>query len=329
MKRNIILLALALTASASFNLANADEKKGKAQNAALTATAVELKAPADSLSYAAGMAHTEGLLPFLKQQYGVDEKDLSYVIEAFQTTMRQGADIKTKAYAAGQQVAFMVLERILPNIQSQLKGAKDSVNSEIFTEGFVSALKKDNNTMEKTAATGYFERAMKKAADDRNAANRKAGEDFLAANAKKEGVVTLPSGLQYKVLVKGDGEVPADSSEVKVRYEGRLIDGTVFDSSYKRKDGSSTFRANQVIKGWTEALTQMPVGSKWELYIPQNLAYGERNMGKIKPYSALVFTVELVSVVKPEAEKQPEKTAATTLKTPTKSAEKAVKSTKK
>ena len=129
-------------------------------------------------------------------------------------------------------------------------------------------------------------------------ANRKAGEDFLAENAKKEGVVTLPSGLQYKVLTKGTGEKPQATDRVQVHYEGRLVDGTVFDASKKHGDKPLTFAANQVIKGWTEALCLMPVGSKWELYIPYQLAYGERDMGTIKPYSALIFTVELLGIEK-------------------------------
>ena len=114
----------------------------------------------------------------------------------------------------------------------------------------------------------------------------------------KEGVITTPSGLQYKVLVKGDGEVPQRTDKVKVHYEGRLIDGTVFDASAKHGSEPSSFRADQVIKGWTEALTMMPVGSKWELYIPQELAYGERQAGQIPPYSTLIFQVELVGIEK-------------------------------
>ena len=130
------------------------------------------------------------------------------------------------------------------------------------------------------------------------------GEKFLAENKAKEGVVTTESGLQYKILTKGTGEIPADTSYVQVNYKGTLIDGTEFDSSYKRKDkdGKSqpaTFRANQVIKGWTEALTMMPVGSKWELYIPYDLAYGSRATGAdIKPFSTLIFEVELVGIGK-------------------------------
>ena len=143
-------------------------------------------------------------------------------------------------------------------------------------------------------------------------AMKKVGADFLAANATKEGVKTTASGLQYKVITQGTGAVPTATDDVKVNYEGRLIDGTVFDSSYKRGE-PNTFKANQVIKGWTEALTMMPVGSKWELYIPYDLAYGERGAGNdIKPYETLVFTVELLDIVTPKKEEAPAapKTAA-------------------
>ncbi|WP_373829335.1 FKBP-type peptidyl-prolyl cis-trans isomerase, partial [Bacteroides heparinolyticus] len=114
----------------------------------------------------------------------------------------------------------------------------------------------------------------------------------------KEGVVTTPSGLQYKIITKGDGAIPADTSKVKVNYKGTLIDGTEFESTYKRNE-PATFLANQVIKGWTEALTMMPVGSKWELYIPYNLAYGSRETGgQIKPFSVLIFELELLGIEK-------------------------------
>ena len=135
-----------------------------------------------------------------------------------------------------------------------------------------------------------------KALEKKYADNKAAGEKFLAENKTKEGVVTTPSGLQYKVITKGTGAIPADTSKVKVNYKGTLIDGTEFDSSYKRNE-PATFRANQVIKGWTEALTMMPVGSKWELYIPYDLAYGSRETGsQIKPFSTLIFEVELLGV---------------------------------
>ena len=105
------------------------------------------------------------------------------------------------------------------------------------------------------------------------------------------------SGLCYKVITEGKGAVPTNTDRVKVHYRGTLIDGTEFDSSYKRNE-PTTFGANQVISGWTEALTMMPVGSKWVLYIPQELAYGNRDMGQIKPFSTLIFEVELLEIVK-------------------------------
>ena len=128
-------------------------------------------------------------------------------------------------------------------------------------------------------------------------AYKKQCQDWLAANAKKPGVKTMPSGLQYKVIKEGNGAMPKDTSVVEVKYEGRFINGKVFDSTKKNNGGNPIqLRANQVIKGWTEALVHMPVGSVWEIYVPYDLAYGDREQGEVKPYSALIFTIELVSV---------------------------------
>ena len=140
----------------------------------------------------------------------------------------------------------------------------------------------------------YFEELETKM----NAANIEQGKAFLEENKKRPNVVTLPSGLQYEVITEGTGKKAQATDQVKCHYEGTLIDGTEFDSSYKRNE-PATFRANQVIKGWTEALTMMPVGSKWELYIPQELGYGGRETGgQIKPFSTLIFEVELVGIEK-------------------------------
>ncbi|MCI0691674.1 FKBP-type peptidyl-prolyl cis-trans isomerase [candidate division KSB1 bacterium] len=126
--------------------------------------------------------------------------------------------------------------------------------------------------------------------------NKLEGEAFIAENAKKEGVITLPSGLQYKILKQGDGKKPKLTDEVKTNYRGTLIDGTEFDSSYKRGEPAS-FHVNEVIAGWTEALQLMPVGSKWQLFIPSNLAYGERGAGgSIGPNATLIFEIELLSI---------------------------------
>jgi FKBP-type peptidyl-prolyl cis-trans isomerase FklB len=128
--------------------------------------------------------------------------------------------------------------------------------------------------------------------------NKVEGEKFLAENKKKEGVITLPSGLQYQIIKAGDGPKPTASDKVKTHYHGTLLDGTVFDSSVDRGE-PITFPVSGVIPGWIEALQLMPVGSKWKLYVPQNLAYGNRAAGdKIKPFSTLIFDVELIAIEK-------------------------------
>jgi FKBP-type peptidyl-prolyl cis-trans isomerase FklB len=125
--------------------------------------------------------------------------------------------------------------------------------------------------------------------------NLQAGEEFLAANAKRDGVVSLPSGLQYRVLEPGSGKQPAATDTVTVHYRGTLIDGTEFDSSYSRNK-PATFRADRVIEGWREALQLMQEGAKWELFIPAKLAYGDKGAGKIQPNSTLIFEVQLIKV---------------------------------
>lgn len=134
-------------------------------------------------------------------------------------------------------------------------------------------------------------------AEEAGKAAKQAGEEFLAANSKKEGIVTLPSGLQYQVLKEGNGKRPQATDQVKCHYEGTLIDGTVFDSSYQRGQ-AATFGLDQVIAGWTEGVQLMQEGAKYRFFIPYNLAYGERGAGaSIPPFAALVFDVELIKVV--------------------------------
>lgn len=145
----------------------------------------------------------------------------------------------------------------------------------------------------------YQSNLIKKQAQSRIAAaekNKKAGETFLSDNKNKEGVVTLPSGLQYKIVKAGDGKKPTSSDTVECNYRGTLINGTEFDSSYNRGQ-SATFKVNGVIPGWTEALQLMPVGSKWNLFVPSQLAYGERGAGRdIGPNETLIFEVELIAI---------------------------------
>ncbi|MBQ8487379.1 MAG: FKBP-type peptidyl-prolyl cis-trans isomerase [Prevotella sp.] len=302
--RKVVLLALAVVASASFCTVNAKKKKVEAKAEAPVEAPVELKSGSDSVSYAAGMALTNGLLPFLKQQHGIDSAHIATFVKAFKETINHADDPEVKARVAGAEIANQVNGRMLNGLTEEFRNSPDSIVAALFLRGFTDALSQDTTHFKQTAAEEYFKQKQeidKKAKEEKlYGPNRRAGEAYLAnlkANAERDSINILPSGLMYKILVKGDGQVPQLTDKVQVNYEGRLVDGTVFDASAKHGSGPSEFQPNQVIKGWTEALTMMPVGSKWQLYIPQELAYGERNTGSIKPYSALIFDVELVGIV--------------------------------
>ena len=185
-----------------------------------------------------------------------------------------GKDLKMKTQELDINNAFLI------------QGIKDAINGSktIMSE----------QDMEATMMSFQQEMAgkMKNIAEK----NKKEGEAFLEANKKKDGVITLPSGLQYKILKEGSGAKPTATQTVKCNYRGTLIDGKEFDSSYKRGEPTE-FPVGQVIKGWTEALQLMPVGSKWQLFIPSNLAYGENGGGQIiGPNATLIFDIELISI---------------------------------
>ncbi len=322
MKKTLII-ALAVMAGALLNTADAKKKKEAKKTAEVEAVKpLELNSSSDTLSYAAGMMLTDGLIPYLKQT-GVDTAYMAKFIEGFETVANSGDNPEMKAYVTGMEIANRMKEQMLRRMKSELKDAPDSIIDAIAYRGFVDGLTSNTAVYDTKRASEMFKlkfEAAKKAKEEKlYGPNREAGKAFLAENAKKDSVITLPSGLQYKELVKGNGEVPKATDKVLVNYEGRLIDGTVFDASKKHGDKPAEFKPSQVIKGWTEALTMMPVGSKWELYIPYELAYGDRNTGSIKPYSALIFTVELVGINNGEkkAEEKKENTQKTLKKTVT------------
>lgn len=299
--KKIFLLAIAVVACATFNTAEAAKKNKKSKKNKTEAKApVKMVTASDSISYAAGVAMTNGLLPYLINNQGVDTAYMADFVRGFNDIVASGDNPQMKAYAAGMAIANQVKGQMLVGLQGEFAGTPDSISKENFFRGFTDALTGDTTVMKQADAESLF---AKKSAEARAAkqerefgANRDAGRKFLAENKTKPGVQTTASGLQYKVLTKGEGAVPKATDRVMVHYEGRLVDGTVFDASSKHGSEPMVFGANQVIKGWTEALCMMPVGSKWELYIPYELAYGERNAGMIKPYSMLIFTVELVGI---------------------------------
>lgn len=171
------------------------------------------------------------------------------------------------------------------------------VELESFVKGFQDVMNNKELEISYDDAKNIINEFFTKLQEEKLDINLKAGQEFLAINKNKAGVVTLPSGLQYEILVKGEGKTPAATDQVKCHYHGTLIDGTVFDSSVQRGE-PATFGVNQVIQGWVEALQLMPTGSKWRLYIPSELAYGQAGAGQaIEPNSALIFDVELLDIV--------------------------------
>ena len=298
--KKVMIIALALVVSASFLTAEAAKKKQKEAQPVVVEQVV-LNNSSDSVSYAGGMAITNGLLPYLQQQ-GVDTAYMADFIQGFKEMLKSGNDPKKAAYVMGMDIAKQLSMTILPNITKEFTDTPDSIVKEKLIQGFSAALESDSTLFTQKDAEEYFrtkQQLNKEAKQEKlYGANREAGRKFLEENAKKDSVVTLPSGLQYQVLVKGEGEVPQATDRVKVNYEGRLIDGTVFDASARHGGEPAEFTPQQVIAGWTEALTMMPVGSKWRLFIPFDLAYGDRDQGQIKPYSTLIFDVELVEIVK-------------------------------
>lgn len=288
MKKVTILAAVAIAAS----LASCTAQSPKAN----------LKNDIDSLSYSIGMSQTNGLKDYLVNRMDVDTAFMADFIKG----INEGANKTSKrdiAYMAGLQIGQQISNQMMKGINHELFGedSTQTISKANFLAGFIAGTLEKDTLMSMAKAQAYTQTAMEaikaKALEKTFGPNKEAGEKFLAENKTKEGVKTTPSGLQYKVITEGKGEIPADTCKVKVNYKGTLIDGTEFDSTYTRNE-PATFRANNVIKGWTEALTMMPVGSKWELYVPQELAYGAREQGQIKPFSTLIFEVELLGIEK-------------------------------
>ena len=299
--KKTFLMALLIIASATVTTATAGKKDKKKKGNNVTALQpVQLTSSIDSLSYALGMSQSRGLKSYLANQLKVDTTYIDAFCEGLvEVLSNQVITDEEAARLAGHSIGLQVAKSMIPSIENDMKAADEqlAVNRNAFLSAFVTGAKDEQGLMTKDMADKFSRDKMTKLKEEADLKIKKAGEEFLAENAKKEGVVVLPSGLQYKVLKHGTGAVAKADDKVRVIYEGKLIDGTVFDASAKHDDNGVVFQPKQVIKGWTEALTMMPVGSKWQLYIPQELAYGQRGAGKdIKPYSTLIFDVEVVGI---------------------------------
>lgn len=288
MKKLSIVAALAI-AAASFTACNN------------SATKADLKTDLDTLSYAIGMAQTNGLKDYLVQRLGVDTAYMDDFLKGVNEGVNAGDDKKKNAYMAGLQIGQQISTQMVKGINHELFGndSTQTISLKNFMAGFSTAVLGGKGLMTQEQALQTAQTKMDKikaaAMEKQYGDNKKKGEEFVANYAKKDGVKKLDKGIFYTVINEGNGPLPKDTSMVTLQYEGKLIDGTVFDSSYQRGK-AVPMRVNQVIPGFTEALLHMPVGSVWEVCIPQEQAYGAREAGKIKPFSALVFKIELVSL---------------------------------
>ena len=288
MKKLMFVAATAIAAAAFTACGNSTPK-------------ADLKNDVDTMSYAIGMAQSTGLKDYLVERMGVDTAYMADFIKGLNEGANAGDNKKKMAYYAGIQIGQQISNQMIKGINHEAFGedSTKTISIKNFMAGFISGTTGSKGLMTLNEAQETAHKKMQeirtKNLESTYGPNKAAGEKFLKENAKKDGVKTLASGVQYKVIKEGTGAIPADTSLVSVHYEGRLLDGTVFDSSYKRGEPLK-LRCNQTIKGWTDAMVHMPAGSVWEVYIPQDLAYGEREQGDIKPFSTLIFKIELLEV---------------------------------
>ena len=301
MKINIILAIVLSIAVGANSMAATKKKKANKKIAEVTVVKPDTIS-VDKFSYAMVIAQTKGLKTFLQMNVGIDTiKYMPDFVRGMKDMASKLNDPQMKAYAMGLQIAQQVFGDFPQRINQQITGKLDTtfINIPEYQKGFMDVLNNEALPYSIDSAANICTKQMEFYANERlerdYGQNRKDGEDFLAQNAKLKDIVTTPSGLQYKIIKQGTGPIPQKDSQVKVNYKGTLIDGTIFDTT----EGKSPFQTNvaHVIKGWTEALTMMPVGSKWEIYVPQELAYGNRETGKIKPFSCLIFEIELLEIV--------------------------------
>lgn len=277
----------------------------------------EMKTAADSVAYLYGAFRAGGLKEFIVKQFNVDTTYMDDFYRGISDRVcSDNTDPKTNAYNAGINIAGQI-EVMSKDFQNDYYSADPDkhVSIPIIAKSIIDAMTGANPYTPEIAQRSFttiMEKRQKENLERKYAPNREAGAKFLEENKSKAGVVTLPSGVQYKILKLGTGAKPKATDKVRVNYEGHLIDGTEFDSSYKRNKPSE-FKLNQVIRGWTEAMQEFPVGTTAEIYIPYDMAYGERNTGKIDPYSTLIFKIDLLDILPEEETAAPKKSATSNM----------------
>lgn len=265
-------------------------------------TSAEVRNDVDSISYAAGVMYSDGLLDYQINRNGLDSAYVKEFIKGIQDGAKDKS-AKEKAYNAGLMIGDQIKNQIFPMINEQILGNDSArvVNEEVFFDTFIRALNGEAMDMTSDKAQIFIREASEKnhekQMEAQYGANKAAGKAWLENNKTADGVVTTESGLQYKIIKLGNGEKPSATDRVVCNYRGTLIDGTEFDSSYKRNE-PTTFALNSVIPGWTEGFQLMPAGTKFELYVPYELAYKAQDRGNIKPFSTLIFEVDFIKIEK-------------------------------
>ena len=224
--KKILLLAVIMMATAAYGATPDNKKKKKKDKTEVKAEPLKLVTPSDSISYAAGMASTRGLLSYIQQEYNVDTAYIQDFIQGYKDAIASAGDPKFTARNAGMQIARLVEQRMLPSATKQFEGTKYAINKDIYNTAFIAGVLSDTTLMDVKSAAQLFTEVSEAENYRKEQAYKSENEQWLTANAAKEGVKTTASGLQYKVIKEGTGETPKATDRVKVRYEGKLNDGT-------------------------------------------------------------------------------------------------------
>ena len=260
-----------------------------------------LKNDIDTVSYALGVVNTQGFRDYIMRGDVIDTAYIDEFFRGLNSGINVGDDKKKQAYYLGLQIGQQISNQMLKGINHDLFGedSTKTISLKNFMAAFLAGAKGEKSLMTAEQAQAVLSTKVPairaRELQKQYGPNKAAGEKYLADYAKKAGVKKLKDGVLYRVIKAGTGETPKDTSLVRVHYEGKTIDGKVFESSYENKQ-PVMFRVNQMVPGFATALANMPVGSVWEVVIPQDQAYGERETPNFKPYSALVFKMELVGI---------------------------------
>ena len=292
--RKVLFIGLAASLCLGAVASQPAKKTKKKAKVAVVAEPEMKPVDAATFSYAVGVAQSPSLKQYIGQANNVDSLHYADFIDGLNGKYSETEIAKMRAIIMGTTIAQQNDKQVIPAINKQATGDDKAtyLQKDLFVKGLEEGLL-GKSTLTPDSAMKVADQQF----EYRKMVVKKENADYLTAYAKNDSVQRTESGLLYKVIKKGEGALPADTNQVEVNYEGRLIDGTVFDSSYKRNK-PATFGVTQVIKGWTEALKMMPVGSVYELCIPYELAYGERGNRNIPPFSTLVFKVELLDIKK-------------------------------